>query len=109
MHRTAFWTGLKIFLRHFDGPAHFSATGWLNPLPPQQGIPGWQRFGMAVYDPGNGGSESGEPLIVYEGIVLPGENIILGRWVGRWGIHQGGDPMDGDPSGPFIAWNCKPA
>lgn len=38
-------------------------------------------------------------LWAYEGVVLPGGEIILGRW---WSTHQGtGDEMY---SGPFMFW-----
>lgn len=90
----------------FEGAGHdhvedFHADGWLNPLPPQNGVLGWQRMTMMKYfvDPDTGFIDEAA-LWAYEGVVLPGGNIIMGRW---W------SPSDGTGvqqySGPFILWN----
>ncbi|TKA71896.1 hypothetical protein B0A49_04540 [Cryomyces minteri] len=86
-----------------DNTEKFSASGWLNPLPPQHGIPGWQRLTMMKFYEDDGGSGSYDPdgLWAYEGVVLPGGQIVLGRW---WAVDHG--IGDGDMySGPFILWN----
>jgi len=59
----------------------FLSSGWLNPLPPQQGIPGWQRVTMMKYfvDPITGHMDD-DALWAYEGVVLPGGQIMVGRW-----------------------------
>lgn len=89
----------------FEGEGHdsgenFLATGKLSSLPPQEGIPGWQRLSMMKYyvDP-NTGAIDHDALWAYEGVVLPGGQIILGRW---WSPYEGtGEEMY---SGPFILW-----
>jgi len=63
-----------------DGDNGFCSSGWLNALPPQQGIPGWQRFVMMRYHLDEFGQADLGDLWAYEGIVLPGDQIILGRW-----------------------------
>lgn len=83
-----------------DTTEEFCALGWLNALPPQQGIPGWQRMTMMKFfqDPDTGVIDR-EALWAYEGVVLPGGQIIVGRW---WSPNDGtGDEMY---SGPFILW-----
>lgn len=103
-----------------DDPDHFYASGWLNPLPPQPAncdIPGWHRitFMKHFFDDDD---QLGEELWAYEGVVLPGGQIILGRW---WWVTE---PPKEDVSsiskpnyilyvtdnakaysGPFIFWN----
>ena len=88
----------------FDGSGHdnyedFLADGWLNPLPPQQGIPGWQRMTMMKYFIQEDDTIDTDALWAYEGVVMPGGQIMLGRW---WSPNDGtGDSMY---SGPFILW-----
>jgi hypothetical protein len=68
----------------------FEAIGWLNPLPDQHGIPGWQRITWMKHfedDIGQVGPDS-DNLWAYEGVVLPGGRIILGRW---WYASDGVD------------------
>ena len=87
---------------------HSDIIGSLHAIPPQQGIPGWQRIvfarfsgvGSAVYRLHNDAdlARGLKDLRFYEGVVLPGGKIMLGRW---W------DPLHPDPekpSGPFIYW-----
>ncbi|KAL9086360.1 MAG: hypothetical protein Q9165_007146 [Trypethelium subeluteriae] len=61
-----------------DGFDDFDATGWLNPLPPQMSIPGWQRIVMVRYRFEQGSPEP-IPIFQCEGIVLPGGQMMLGR------------------------------
>lgn len=60
----------------------FEAIGWLNPLPDQHGIPGWQRITWMKHFEEDLKQVGPEPdnLWAYEGVVLPGGRIILGRW-----------------------------
>lgn len=82
-----------------DTSESFLATGWMNPLPPQQGIPGWQRVTMMKYFADEDtGSIDREALWAYEGVVLPGGQIMLGRW---WSVTDTDKEMY---SGPFILW-----
>jgi hypothetical protein len=56
------------------------ALGWLNSLPPQQGIPGWQRITFMKHFNEDLNDPMDDNLWAYEGVVLPGGRIILGRW-----------------------------
>jgi hypothetical protein len=58
----------------------FNAIGWLNPLPDQQGIPGWQRITFMKHFMDDFDQVEQDNLWAYEGVVLPGGRIILGRW-----------------------------
>jgi len=83
------------------GTCHQLAAGVLHPLEPQQGIPGFQRITwMGTPENGNYLDESEflqkagtkgtmhemrGKMIGYEGCVLPGGKIMLGRW---WDAKQ---------------------
>ncbi|KAF4306625.1 hypothetical protein GTA08_BOTSDO05150 [Botryosphaeria dothidea] len=83
----------------------FEAAGWLNQLPSQHGIPGWKRVTMMKYfEDGHGGWDN-NALWAYEGVVLPGGKIMLGRWWSPDTNVPGRDPY----TGPFIFWNADPA
>ena len=81
--------------------------GTIHAIPPQMGIPGWQRVSFMRYDLAAGFmltnlhndndlAEKLNYLCCYEGVVLPGGKIMMGRW---W------SPLDPDLfSGPFIYW-----
>ena len=94
---------------HFEGEGQdnleqFLASGWLNPIPPQQSIPGWQRMTMMKYfEDQNTGAIDTDALWAYEGVVLPGGQIILGRW---WAVdtHGIGRRAEDTYSGPFLLW-----
>jgi hypothetical protein len=58
----------------------FNAIGWLNPLPEQCGIPGWQRITFMKHFMDDFDQVEQDNLWAYEGVVLPGGRIILGRW-----------------------------
>jgi hypothetical protein len=58
----------------------FNAIGWLNPLPAQHGIPGWQRITFMKHFMDDFDQVEQDNLWAYEGVVLPGGRIILGRW-----------------------------
>lgn len=117
----------------------FLAAGFITALPSQQGIPGWARFTMMKffgpaddYDINGASGAALKPpfrpelltgtdgLWAYEGVMLPGGRVIVGRWwspetEGRdhgagvaLGI-PGGDPtaLPGEESiysGPFMFW-----
>ncbi|KAF2431155.1 hypothetical protein EJ08DRAFT_660302 [Tothia fuscella] len=94
----------------FEGKGYdeedFYSAGWINPLPPQEGIPGWKRMTMMKYFLDDNGQFDLAALWAYEGIVLPGAQIIVGRW---WSADYdpAGNPMppQNQYSGPFILWN----
>jgi hypothetical protein len=78
----------------------FFSTGYVNPLPPQEGIPGWKRLTMMKYFLTDDGAFDENALWAYEGVVLPGGQIIVGRW---WSPEL--VPAEDMYSGPFILWN----
>ncbi|KAH0397274.1 hypothetical protein KCU89_g8447, partial [Aureobasidium melanogenum] len=81
-----------------DAREGFLASGYFNPLPPQHGIPGWHRMTMMKYWKDEHGHMDYNSLWAYEGVVLPGGMVMLGRW---WHPSDDGDEY----SGPFIFWN----
>jgi hypothetical protein len=89
-----------------DNEEDFYMDGWLNPLPMQHGVPGWMRVTMMKYFVEEGEHEEEiidtEALWAYEGVMMPGGKIVVGRW---W------CPTDGNGarmySGPFILWNVE--
>ena len=120
----------------FNGSGHdaedFHCLGNIHALPPQFGIPGWQRitmmkyFGPAPASPSSSAPSSPNPFSgapddihfgeglewdstgvddgcwAYEGVVLPGGKIILGRW---WSpLDETGER---EWTGPFIFWNVS--
>lgn len=64
-----------------DVAEDFFIDGWLNPLPRQHGVPGWQRLTMMKYfieeDESGEGEIDMEALWAYEGVVLPGGKIVV--------------------------------
>lgn len=117
-----------LHYRPFSGSGNdaepFQCRGILHPLPPQEQIPGWQRVSMMKYfDPltpdstppsssSSSSAASDETYQVdddselnmgcwaYEGVVLPGGMIMLGRW---WSPVD--DTGEKRCMGPFIFWN----
>ncbi|KAF2869747.1 hypothetical protein BDV95DRAFT_85486 [Massariosphaeria phaeospora] len=90
---------------HFVGKGedlndNFFARGWLNALPTQCGIPGWQRITFMKHFVEGDEELNDDNLWAYEGVVLPGGRIILGRW---W-YASGNVNLDDDYNGPFIFW-----
>ncbi|KXT02752.1 hypothetical protein AC578_5441 [Pseudocercospora eumusae] len=83
-----------------DAEEEFKADGWLNPLPSQNGIPGWQRMTMMKYYEQNDGTVDTTSLWAYEGVYLPGGQIIVGRWWSPLSVANGGDMY----CGPFLLW-----
>lgn len=69
--------------------------GILHAVAPVEGIPGWQRITFMKWFVD--GHE--EQHRCFEGVVLPGNKIILGRW---WLLADDGDRRN---LGPFIFWN----
>jgi len=78
----------------------FNAIGWLNALPAQSGIPGWQRITFMKHFMDDFDSDDEDNLWAYEGVVLPGGRIILGRW---WYASDTVN-FSADYNGPFILW-----
>ncbi|CAO2650395.1 Nn.00g016870.m01.CDS01 [Neocucurbitaria sp. VM-36] len=82
----------------------FNAIGWLNSLPPQAGIPGWQRITFMKHFMDDFDQVDQDNLWAYEGVVLPGGRIILGRW---WYASEQVN-FNIDYNGPFILWAIDP-
>ncbi|KAF2088704.1 hypothetical protein K490DRAFT_38547, partial [Saccharata proteae CBS 121410] len=80
---------------------NFSGSGWLQTLPTQFGIPGWKRMTMMKYFENEHETWDEYALWAYEGVVLPGDQIIIGRW---WSPEED-TPTDQLYTGPFIFWN----
>ena len=118
---------LRQFHAYGDDEESFLTAGYTSALPPQQGIPGWQRFTMMKFFVPEEAEELGEEvsfgvaadmaidlgldgLWAYEGVVLPGGNIIAGRW---WSPGSGNglglekdedEDEEGVYEGPFLLW-----
>ncbi|KAF2472211.1 uncharacterized protein BDR25DRAFT_367005 [Lindgomyces ingoldianus] len=91
-----------------DAEEHFFASGWLNPLPAQPRgieIPGWQRITFMKYFIDDDHQYAEDNLWAYEGVVLPGGRMILGRW---WLVPEVADSAQSNYSGPFIFWAVGP-
>lgn len=77
----------------------FLTDGWMNTLPSQNGVPGWKRVTMMKYFVEDDTNEVNyDALWAYEGIMLPGGKVIVGRW---WSASADGEKPY---SGPFILW-----
>ena len=87
MNAAPFFGVLRTMASQLTAARPFFASGWLNPLPPQNDIPGWQRMTMMKYFVDDNGEYDKDALWAYEGVVLPGGKIILGRW---WSPSEGG-------------------
>ena len=79
--------------------AHF--YGRMHAIPPQGGIPGFQRITFLKFFLNNGEYDSSS-IWAYEGCVLPGNRVIVGRW---WWIADEDISENEVPSGPFLLWN----
>jgi hypothetical protein len=80
---------------------NFNGSGWINQLPTQKAVPGFKRIVMMKYFVDHNGEVDGEALWAYEGVVLPGDQIIVGRW---WSAEAPRNPAK-VYSGPFLLWN----
>jgi hypothetical protein len=75
--------------------------GRIHALPQQQGIHGFQRIVVKKFFLDANGNYNGNDVYYYEGCVLPGGKIIVGRW---WNAFQ--DPNSPSTmSGPFMWWS----
>ena len=86
---------------HFTGKGideedDFKIRGNLHAVAPVEDIPGWQRISFMKWFVDSDGLDEHRCC---EGVVLPGNKIILGRW---WGLT---DDEHRRNVGPFIFWN----
>ncbi|CZT16774.1 uncharacterized protein RCC_02609 [Ramularia collo-cygni] len=77
------------------------ADGWIESLPSQSSISGWQRLSMTKFWVDTSGEIDYETMWAYEGVVLPGGRLIVGRW---WSPNESAN-TEKQYSGPFIMWN----
>ena len=98
--------GYKDFFGLGKAKTDYHLFGRMHSLPSQAGIPGWQRVTMMKVMPEEGTKTYGNNLTAvwaYEGVVLPGGQIIIGRW---WSpFHNGG--VGTSYCGPFIFWQVS--
>jgi hypothetical protein len=89
---------IRVQGKGLDQLDHFYANGWLNPLAPQQGIPGWQRvtFMKHFEEEYDQNVPDKDDLWAYEGVVLPGGRLMFGRW---WFANA-------DPDDPSYVSRC---
>lgn len=91
----------------------FRCSGILHALPKVQGIPGWQRITFIKYFTNANPVSLKDPFYppfydihedslhwAYEGVVLPGGHMMLGRW---WNPME--PTEERECTGPFIFWN----
>jgi hypothetical protein len=92
-----FGLGMDAHKYHLYGKVHA--------IPPQQGMPGFQRITMMKYlADSEGRYGTGRTAYwAYEGCVLPGNQIMLGRW---W-CPRTMETQDRSYCGPFIFWNVQ--
>lgn len=93
---------LDFFGLGYDG-GQYHFNGRIEVLPPQQTIPGFQRISMLKYLPDHDGHYgAGHTQIwAFEGVVLPGSQLMLGRW---WSPTREVLPDGGSYCGPFVFW-----
>ncbi|KAL8653959.1 MAG: hypothetical protein Q9226_003629 [Calogaya cf. arnoldii] len=94
--------------------APLNVASAVDSLPPQCGILGWQRFTMVSYEtPASGSKQKGYldakdadlyPYLHYEGVMLPGESIIIGRYSMGDDYRNDDDPDQFLQRGTFIYW-----
>ncbi|KAL8983361.1 MAG: hypothetical protein Q9205_002385 [Flavoplaca limonia] len=112
---------VKAKERHFFGLGEYNVNlaplnvaGVVRSLPPQCGIPGWRQFTMVSYEtPTSGSKKKGyldakdadlHVFLHYEGIMLPGESIIIGRYFMGDEYRDDDDPEQFLQRGTFIYW-----
>lgn len=93
---------LPFFGLGYDG-SHYHFNGRIAALTPQQSIPGFQRVSMLKYLPDKTGryGVGHTQFWAFDGAVLPGARIMLGRW---WDPVREPLPDGGSYCGPFIFW-----
>jgi hypothetical protein len=93
---------IKQFWGSSRGLKNGHMYGRVHALPNQQEFHGWQRVTIMKFFANNAGEYDQDQVWAYEGCVLPGGRMILGRW-----RDARADPAtpDSTVSGPFIFWN----
>ena len=92
---------IKQFMGSSKGRKNGHMFGRVHALSNQHDIHGWQRVTIMKFFENDHGNFDPDQIWAYEGVVLPGGRMILGRW---WNARA--DPIDRTTlSGPFIFWN----
>ncbi|KAH8592515.1 hypothetical protein B0O99DRAFT_517653 [Bisporella sp. PMI_857] len=104
VHRTYPLRSFFGTARDLRKPSHL--YGRIHALPPQQKIPGFQRISFLKFCYAAEGLYDPDQVWGYEGCVLPGGRIIIGRWFDATFhfAHSDVEPLKWF-SGPFIYWN----
>ncbi|KAI9673798.1 MAG: hypothetical protein M1829_003916 [Trizodia sp. TS-e1964] len=84
-----------------DSGCKFVIQGFLHQFPDQGGIPGWQRITFVKVHLDPLGLIDHSQSWHYEGVVIPGDGNIIGRWCCD---PHASHPYDSQ-FGPFILWN----
>ena len=79
----------------------FHMVGYIHPLTPQHGVPGWYRVAMMKFFMNKDKKIVAGTTWAYEGVMLPGGQMIVGRWWAPDTMRPGVNVY----SGPFIYWN----
>lgn len=82
----------QLLGRGMDGPRFFNCAGNVHAVPPVEEVPGWQRITLIK-------RYEDETEWCFEGVVFPGNMIIVGRW---WSKNDFANRLQ---VGPFIYWN----
>lgn len=92
-------------VKYFYGSSHDASStahlyGAVHGIPPQHEIPGFQRITIIKFFPHANGNYNPGQCWGYEGCVLPGGRIIIGRW-----FDARSESAMHVMSGPFVFWN----
>lgn len=96
----------KDFFGLGKAKTEYHLYGRMHSLPPQAGVLGWQRVCMMKEMPEDVTKSYGPGLTqqwAYEGVAVPGGQIILGRW---WSPFRN-DAAGNSYCGPFIFWQVS--
>jgi hypothetical protein len=100
--------GSQPELKHFWGTIRGSKEGHLfgrnHAMSNQGNFHGWQHISMVICFSDEQGAFDDDDVWIYEGIALPGNRIMIGRW-SQPAMEY---PLTDDyQCGPFIFWNVE--
>jgi hypothetical protein len=78
--------------------------GRIHAINNQGDIHGWQRVTIMKFFETKTGEYDPKNVWAYEGVVLPGGHMIIGRWSDALANHA---DRHNSQSGPFIFWNVE--
>ncbi|KAI9847748.1 MAG: hypothetical protein M1838_000793 [Thelocarpon superellum] len=96
---------IKLKGSYIDEDSPHPIQGRLYAVPPQQGIPGWQRMMLMKYEPDPSFPQDyiHTEVFLYDGVILPGGRIFMGRWTQA----LPGAEEDRFYGGPFVFWAAR--